>query len=354
LTHPFARRQACHTTLHPECTITNVTRMRAAVITRPGGPEVLEMQTVERPVPGAGEVLVRVRASALNRADLLQREGRYPAPPGWPANIPGMEVAGDIAQCGPGVALWKEGDRVFGIVGGGGNAEFVVTHERTLAGIPKNLSWIDAAAVPEAFITAHDALVTQAEVRPSEQVLIHAVGSGVGLAALQLARAAGAVPLGDARTPEKIERARAFGLEHGIVVTEPNELAKAALSLTDGRGVEIVLDLVGGPYLAASVAAAAPTGRIILIGTMGGRDVSLPLGVILGKRLTIRGTVLRARPLEEKIAATRAFAAQVVPLLARGAVQPVVDRVFPLDQIAAAHRHLESNATFGKVVLEIT
>jgi putative PIG3 family NAD(P)H quinone oxidoreductase len=327
--------------------------MRAAVITRHGGPEVLEMRDVDRPEAGTGEVLVRIRASALNRADLLQREGRYPAPPGWPTDIPGMEIAGEVVARGSGTYLWTEGDPVFGIVGGGGNAEFIVTHERTLAAIPSNLSWTDAAAVPEAFITAHDALVTQAEVRPSERVLIHAIGSGVGLAAMQLASAAGAIPFGDARSAEKIDRARQLGLAEGVVVADDlGIVAKRVLEWTQNVGAEVVLDLVGGPYAPASIAAAAPKGRIILIGTMAGRDASLPLGVILGKRLTIRGTVLRARPLEEKIAATRAFAAQVVPLLAQGVVRPIVDRVFPLDQIAAAHRHLESNSTFGKVVLE--
>jgi putative PIG3 family NAD(P)H quinone oxidoreductase len=326
--------------------------MRAATIIRPGGPEVLEVRDVECPQPGTSEVLVRVRASALNRADLLQREGRYPAPPGWPQDIPGMEIAGEIVQCGPGTSLWAQGNRVFGIVGGGANAEYIVTHERTLAAIPSNLSWTEAAAVPEAFITAHDALVTQAEVRPCEHVLIHAVGSGVGLAALQLARVAAAIPIGDARTADKIDRARSFGLEHGITVAgDPSLVAKRVQELTGGAGAEIVLDLVGGPYTSVSVAAAAPKGRIILIGTMAGRDAPLPLGVILGKRLTLRGTVLRARPLEEKITATRAFAAQVVPLLASGIVRPVIDKVFPLDEIAAAHRHLESNATFGKVVI---
>ena len=326
--------------------------MRAAVITRHGGPDVLETRDVARPEPGSGEVLVRVRASALNRADLLQREGRYPAPPGWPADIPGMEIAGEVESCGTGATLWKEGDRVFGIVGGGGNAESIVTHERTLAAIPANLSWTDAAAVPEAFITAHDALVTQAKVQLSERVLIHAIGSGVGLAALQLVRAAGAEPFGDARTADKIERARGFGLARGITVGDDlGAIAKRVQEWTNGAGVDIVLDLVGGAYTAVSIAACAPKGRIILIGTMAGRETSLPLGVILGKRLTVRGTVLRARPLEEKIEATRAFAAQVVPLLASGVVRPVVDRVFSLDHIADAHRHLESNATFGKVVL---
>lgn len=328
--------------------------MRAAVVTRPGGPEVIEVREVARPEPGAGEVLVRVHASALNRADLLQRQGRYPAPPGSPADILGMEIAGEIADRGPGATRWELGDRVFGIVGGGGNAEFVVTHERALAAIPQSLAWLDAAAVPEAFITAHDALVTQAQVRPSERVLIHATGSGVGLAAVQLARASGAVPYGDARTPEKIERARPLGLEDGVVVGDDvEEVAKAAARWTNGNGVEIVLDLVGGPYTAASLNAAALQGRIMLIGTMAGASAPLPLASILRKRLTLRGTVLRARPLEEKIFATRVFEAQVVPLLARGVVHPTVDRVFPLAEIAASHAYLESNATFGKVVIQI-
>lgn len=328
--------------------------MRAAVITRHGGPEVLEIRDVERPVPGMGEVLVRVHATALNRADLLQREGRYPAPAGCPADIPGLEVAGEVAARGPGATLWKEGDRVFGVIGGGGYAEYVVTHERTLAGVPSRLTWTDAGAVPEAFITAHDALVTQARLLPSERVLIHAVGSGVGLAALQIARAAGGVAYGDARTADKIERARSLGLADGVVVGgDVAEITRRVAQWTRDGGVEIVIDLVGGPYLGVDVAAAAPRGRIVLVGTIAGREAPLPLGVVLGKRLTIVGTVLRARPLEEKIMATRAFAAQVVPLLERGAVRPVVDRVFPLDEIAEAHRYLESNATFGKVVVDV-
>ena len=329
-------------------------RMRAAVITRPGGPEVLEVREAERPTPGSGEVLVRVRASALNRADLMQREGRYPAPSGAPADIPGLELAGEVAEVGPGALLWKRGDRVFGIVGGGGNAEYAVTHERALARVPDGLSWTDAAAVPEAFITAHDALVTQAELRPSEIVLIHAVGSGVGLAAIQLVRALGAVPYGDARTSDKIERARSLGLQDGVAISgDLDAIAKHVARWTHGNGVNVVLDLAGGPYTLASVHAAAPLARILVVGTIAGREATLPLNLILGKRLTIRGTVLRARPLEEKILATRAFASQVVPLIARGAVRPVVDRVFPLEQMADAHRYLESNATFGKIVIEI-
>ena len=328
--------------------------MNAVVIGRPGGPEVLEVREVDRPEPGPGEVLVRVRATALNRADLLQREGRYPAPPGAPADIPGLEFAGEVAALGPGTREWHEGDPVFGITAGGAYAEYLVAHERTLATIPPSLDWIEAAAVPEAFITAHDALVSQAAVRIAERVLIHAVGSGVGLAAVQLARALGAAPFGTSRTQDKIDRARELGLEDGIALGRDGaQLPDAVSRWTDGRGVDVVLDLVGGAYVQAGVDALAPRGRLILIGTVAGPQSQLDLRRVLTRRLTIRGTVLRARPLEEKILATRAFAAEVVPLLARDIVVPVIDSEYPLSQIADAHRRLESNETFGKVVVRV-
>lgn len=328
--------------------------MKAVVITRPGGPEVLELRDVDRPEPGTGEVLVRVHATALNRADLMQREGRYPPPPGAPADIPGLEFAGEVAALGPGAREWHEGDPVFGITGGGAYADYLVAHERTVAAIPAPLDWTEAAAVPEAFITAYDALVTQAGVRASERVLIHAIGSGVGLAALQLARAVGAVPFGTSRTQDKIDRARDFGLEDGVALgPDTSLLADAVGRWTDGHGIDVVLDLVGGSYVQAGVEALAPLGRLILIGTVAGVQTPLDLRRVLTRRLMIRGTVLRARPLEEKILATRAFASAVVPLLARNIVVPVIDSVFSGSQIAEAHRHLESNATFGKVVVQI-
>ena len=328
--------------------------MRAAVITRPGGPEVLEV--LERPTPSAapGEVLVRVQASALNRADLLQRAGQYPAPPGAPADIPGMEFAGEIAALGDGVRDWRVGDRVFGIVAGGGNAEYLVADAASVARVPAKLSWTDAAAIPEAFITAHDALVTQAGVRAGERVLIHAVGSGVGLAATQLARALGAIPYGTARTADKIERAREYGLEDGLVVAADVDVIPSAVDRwTGGKGVEIVLDLVAGPYVGASIRAAARQGRIMLIGTVAGRDATIPAGMVLGKRLALRGTVLRSRSVEEKRAVTAAFARDVVPRVESGELRATIDRVFPLAEIAAAHERLASNATFGKVVLDV-
>lgn len=326
--------------------------MRAAVITRAGGPEVLEIRDVPRPLPREGEVLVKVEASALNRADLLQRLGRYPAPPGAPSNIPGLEIAGTVFELGDGVTSWRPGDRVFGIVGGGGNAEYCVCRERELARVPDRFSWTDAAAVPEAFITAHDALVTLGGMRQGEHVLVHAAGSGVGLAVVQLVRALGGVCIGTARTEDKLRRARDLGLAHAITVAgDPAPMAQSLMRLTDGRGVDVVIELVGGPYLPLDVQVCAPLGRIVLVGLLAGRSATLDLGAILNRRITIRGTVLRSRPGAEKAEATAAFARDVLPLLERGIVRPVVERVLPLDRIREAHELLESNTTFGKVVL---
>ncbi len=327
--------------------------MRAVVITRPGGPEVLEIRDVPRPTVTGAEVLVGVHATALNRADLLQREGKYPAPPGAPVDIPGLEFAGEVVECGTTATRWAVGDRVFGITGGGAHAEFVSVQEDALAPIPASLSWEDAGAVPEAFMTAHDAMVVQAGVVAGERVLIHAVGSGVGLAAVQLARAWGAIPFGTARTADKIERARAMGLEDGVVVDSPTAIADAVRRWSGGRGMDVVLDLVGGDYLEASVRAAALRGRIMLIGTMAGGSATLPLGLVLRNRLTIRGTVLRARSSAEKAAVTSAFARDVVPLLATRAVYPIIDCAFALADIRAAHERMASNKSFGKVAIRV-
>ena len=328
--------------------------MRAVVITRPGGPEVLEMQERPTPIPRAGEILVRVHATAINRADLLQRQGLYPAPPGAPADIPGMEYAGEVAAVSAGVTPWKEGDRVFGITGGGAYAEFVTVDAETAARIPDRLDWKEAGAVPEAFITAHDALVVQARVQRGESVLIHAVGSGVGLAGAQVATAWNARPFGTARTAEKVEKAKRYGLVDGVVIENDVEaLVPACERWTGGKGIDVTLDLVGGDYLGASIRAAALRGRIMLVGTVAGRQSTIPTGMVLGKRLTLRGTVLRARSLDEKRAVTAAFAAEIVPLFENGALTPTIDSVFDLAQAGAAHERVASNASFGKVVLRV-
>lgn len=336
-------------------TVNQSQAMKAVWIERFGGPEGLEVRSVPRPeIAAADQVLVRVRASALNRADLLQRQGKYPAPAGFPQEIPGMEFSGEVSAVGPLVQMWKPGQRVFGLIGGGGQAQYLVTQERLLAQVPANLDWAEAASIPEVFITAHDALWKQAELRPGETVLIHAVGSGVGLAAVQLVRALQATAFGTSRTPDKIQRARDFGLQDGIAVQQNfPDLISAAHRWTSGKGIDVVLDLAGGPYFTASQKLMAAKGRMVLVGTMAGAAAELDSRMVMSKRLRIRGTVLRARPLEEKIEVTQLFAREVVPLLASGVLRPNIDSRFPMADIRKAHERLESNQTFGKVVIEI-
>jgi putative PIG3 family NAD(P)H quinone oxidoreductase len=321
-----------------------------------GGVEGLEVREVEKAAaPVADRVRVRVHAAALNRADILQRRGHYPAPPGAVQDIPGMEFAGEVEQVGPEVRAWKTGQRVFGITGGGAQAEYVVVPENTLVEIPENLGWAEAAAVPEVFITAHDALFTQAGLEMGERLLVHAAGSGVGTAAIQLAHVAGATVYGTSRTPDKLERARPYGLDRAVAVgDDPARVSAAVHDWTRGAGVHVILDLVGGPYLAANLDALAPQGRLMLVGTTAGSSAQLDFGIVMGKRLRITGTVLRARSAEEKARATRRFGAHVVPLLARGLVRPVIDKVYAMDEVREAHERLESNVSFGKVVLMIS
>ncbi|HEX2209937.1 MAG TPA: NAD(P)H-quinone oxidoreductase [Longimicrobium sp.] len=324
--------------------------MRALVITKPGGPDVLSLEDRPVPQPGPGEIRVRVHASALNRADLLQRRGNYPAPPGAPADIPGLEYAGEVDAVGEGAGLWAVGNRVMGIVGGGGHAEYVVVHEREAIRVPQNLSWEEAASIPEAFLTAYDALFRQLDLTMGERLLILAVGSGVGTAALQLASAAGATVIGTSRTADKLKRAAEMGLEVGVD-TSKEDLAEAVNQATYGSGVHAVLDLVGGKLLEASLRVVALRGRVVVVGTTGGSRVEVDLGLLLRRRIHLFGTVLRSRPLEEKIALAREFSNGVLPLLSSGRIRSVVDSVFPFDAIRAAHERMEENASFGKIVL---
>jgi NADPH2:quinone reductase len=327
--------------------------MKAIVITGVGGPEVLAIREVPTPEPRGEQIRVRVRAFGLNRADLLQCRGVYPAPPGAPADIPGLEYMGEVDQLGPDVtAPLQVGDRVFGIIGGGGQAQYVLTHERLAVKVPDRLDNVEAAAVPEAFITAHDALITQGRLGPGTSVLIQAVGSGVGTAAVQIAHAMGCTVLGTSRTAAKLEQAKLLGLDHAINSAE-SDVGAAVRAITNGRGVDVVIDLIGASVLAANLAALGQQGRLVLVGLLGGTTASFDLNVTLRKRLTLVGTTLRARPLDEKIAATRLFASQVIPWLERGLVRPVVDSVFAWSQFCEAQLRLESNRVFGKVVVRI-
>jgi len=328
--------------------------MKAVVITNPGGVEALEIHEVDPPPsPTADRVRVRVRASALNRADILQRMGRYPPPPGAPSNIPGLEFAGEVDLVGPEVREWQTGDRVFGICAGGAHAEYVSVPSSHLASVPDSLDWVAAAAVPEVFITAHDALFTQANLQLGETVLVHAVGSGVGTAAIQLIRSAGAKAFGTSRTKDKPDRAKEFGLAQSLVVADPADIIGAVSEWTGGNGVDVVLDLVGAAYLEPNLKALAMKGRMIQVGTTSGSRAMLDFGLMMSKRLTVRGTVLRARSIEEKATATRLFAKHVVPLLADGSVKPVIDRSYPLTEVREAHVRMEANENFGKIVLVV-
>jgi NADPH2:quinone reductase len=330
-------------------------KMRAVIITSYGGIEGLEVREVETPgKPTATSVRVRVRAAALNRADILQRMGRYPALPGYPQDIPGLEFAGEVDEIGAEVRNWKPGERVFGIIGGGAQAEYVLAPANQLSQIPANLDWAAAAAIPEAFVTAHDALFTQAKLQMGETVLVHAAGSGVGTAAIQLARTAGAKVYGTSRTAEKLERAKQYGLRGAVVVGDnPGAFVDAVREWTNDSGANVILDLVGAAYFEANLSVLSQRGRIMLVGTTSGSKATLDFSITMRKRLTINGTVLRARADEEKARAIGLFTSNVVPLLADGTVRPVIDRTYNFEEIREAHSRLESNESFGKVVLLI-
>ena len=326
--------------------------MKAIYIKEFGGVENLEIREVEDPpTPSGTQTLVKVHATGLNRADLLQRRGLYPPPEGYDPKIPGLEFAGEMAAIGDSVERFKTGDRVFGITSGEAQAEFHLIEESLLARVPDNLDFVEAAAIPEVFITAHDAVFTQAELKSGESLLIHAVGSGVGLAALQMAKANGATVIGTSRTNDKLERCDEFGLDHGLV-SKDGQFAESVLRFAGNKGVDVILDLVGGPYLEQNLICLGTKGRLMLVGLPAGRKAEFDLGMALSKRLKIIGTALRTRSLEEKSDAVRRFENEVVPLLANRKVRPNVDRVFPASEVRAAHEYLESNKSFGKVILE--
>jgi NADPH:quinone reductase len=326
--------------------------MKAVRILRPGTEDGVEIVDVPEPAPGPAELLVRVEASALNRADLLQVLGRYPPPPDVAQDIPGLEYAGTVLSTGSRVQRFRPGDRVMGLVGGGAFAQQLVTHEREALPIPAGLDFNGAAAVPEAFLTAFDALVLQGGLRPHFRVLIHAVASGVGTAALQLVHAFRGQALGTGRSETKLERCRAIATFEPIVVTagEPR-FAPRVLTLTAGRGVDLVMDLVGGRYVGESLACLASRGRVVQVGTLDGAQAQIDLRQLMGRRARLVGTLLRSRPVEEKIALARDFEADVLPDLASGRLRPVVEAVLPMADVRSALARMASNTAVGKLVL---
>lgn len=319
--------------------------MQAVVFTGAGGSEVVSVEERPDPTPQGEEVVLAVRYSGLNPADLAQRAGQYPAPPGSPADIPGIEVSGTVVALGPTARRFQIGERVFGIVGGGGHASRVVVHERHVAPVPDRLDELAAAAVPEAFVTAHDAVLTQAGLRMGELLVVNGANGAVGSAGVQIGTATGARVLATIRASELGERVAALGAE----VIAPDELVAAAI---ERGGADVVLELVGAPNLERDLDALALKGRVIVVGTGGGDTAPVALRKLMGKRARLMGTALRARPLEEKAAAVQAFAREVVPHLATGRIDPLVDRVFRADEAVAAFDRLAAPGKLGKVLLD--
>ena len=320
--------------------------MRAIVYTGAGGPEVISVRDVPDPMAGPGQVVVRVRAAGLNLADLIQRRGGYPAPPGWPADIPGLEYAGVVETLGEGVAGVAPGDRVMGLVGGGAQAERVAVPAGELLRIPERLTDPEAAAVPEAFLTAYDALAVRGRVARGERVLIHAVGSGVSTVAVQLAKWMGAAVVGTSRTATKLEAAARLGLDEGID-TSARGFAEALVA-----PVDVVLDFFGGPALAENLAALRSKGRLVLLGTMQGpKAADVDVGRILRGRLEVIGSVMRSRPPAERVALVEEFRTRVLPAVADGTLAPIIGETFAMEDVVRAHEAMEANRVFGKIVL---
>ena len=325
--------------------------MHAVVLSGHGGPEVLTLADVSAPQAGAEEVLVQVRATSLNRADLLQRMGFYPDPFPGEHEIPGMEFSGRVTAVGSRVRLWKTGDEVMGIVSGGAYAEQLVVHERQAMRIPKGVSLADAAAIPEVFITAWDALVVQGGLTSGRWALVHAGASGVGTAAVQICKSLGAHVVATC-SAGKVAAVKALGADVVVDYTS-QDFVEAVKQATNSRGVDVVLCVIGGDYLDRNVSCLAQKGHIVQVGVMGGGTTPFNLGALMPKRAKLSGTVLRARPLEEKIAISQRFATEVVPLFESDKLRPVIDCRFALSDIAKAHAHMGANANTGKIVIDI-
>ncbi|MFM2072669.1 MAG: hypothetical protein RLZZ623_2933 [Actinomycetota bacterium] len=324
--------------------------MRAVVLHDHGGPEVLTIEEVSDPIPGPDEVVVDIAATALNRADLLQRMGLYPDPRRVIPEIPGLEFSGTVSALGDRVTMWSIGDRVMGIEAGGAYAERIATHERQLLAVPATMDLVDAAAIPEVFLTAWDALVLQGGLSSGRWALVHAGASGVGTAAIQIAKAIGA-RIAVTCSAGKAEACRALGADL-VLERSPHEWLSDAVSAVPG-GFDVILDVIGGDEIARNLQALAQRGTIVQVGLMGGGTTPVNVGMLMAKRATWVGTTLRARPIEEKVTVTRRFAVEMLPLFSSGELRPVIDSVHPFDAIAEAHRLMESNANTGKIVVRI-
>lgn len=326
--------------------------MKAIVIREPGGPEVLSLEDVPEPALGEGQLAIDVRATALNRADLLQRRGLYPPPKGE-SEILGLECAGVVAAHGPGASGPPVGARVMALLPGGGYAERVVVPARLALPIPDELGFEQAAAIPEAFLTAQEALFSLGRAAPGDTVLVHAAAGGVGSAAVQLAREQGARVVATAGSDEKLERVRALGADV-LVNYETQDFAEAVRAATGGKGADVVLDFVGGAYWEKHASCLGVGGRVVVIGVLGGPMAEVNLAQLLMRRYQILGLVMRSRPVADKIAISQTFARNWLPRFSTDKLRPVVDCVLPLAEARQAHERMENNANVGKIVLKVT
>lgn len=325
--------------------------MRAVIFDRPGDELVLRVADVPSPKVRPGELLLRVAATALNRADLLQRQGKYPPPPGESA-ILGLECAGEVVEVGPGVEGWRRGDRAMALLAGGGYAEEVAVPAPCAMPVPERLSLVDAAAVPEAFLTVHLTVFRLAALPPGGAALVHGGGSGIGTAAIQMVKATGGRVIVTAGSAAKCRRCLELGADRAVDY-RTEDFCAAALEATDGRGVDVVLDSIGAPYLERNLASLSFDGRLVFIALMGGARVEADLATLMKKRLSLIGSTLRARPVHEKAALVASFGDRFLPMLADGRLRPVIDRVLPVERVAEAHRAMAASEHFGKIVLTL-
>jgi len=323
--------------------------MKAVVFDQFGGPEVLSIRDVDTPKPAPNELLVKVHATALNRADTLQRQGKYPPPPGE-SDILGLEIAGEVVDCGDAVVGFHKGDRVFGLVGGGAYAEYCVLDAQMAMPIPDCLNYSKAAAIPEAFLTAQEALFSLGQLQSGERVLIHAGASGVGSAAIQLAKQSGVEVFITAGSDQKIAFCKALGADHGINY-KTQSFAEEITALTQNTGVDVIMDFVGAAYWADNIKLLNTAGRLVLIATLSGPKVEINIVPIMAKRLQIKGITMRSRPLPEKREIAQRFASRFLPLFSTDKLKPVIDCVLPIQEVQEAHRMMESNSNQGKIVL---
>ncbi|MEQ8593190.1 MAG: NAD(P)H-quinone oxidoreductase [Parvibaculum sp.] len=325
--------------------------MTAIAIREPGGPDVLESRRIPRPHPGHGEILIKVAAAGVNRPDTIQRMGLYPPPPGAP-ETPGLEVAGEVVAAGPGVSMWKAGDKVCALVGGGGYAEYCLAHETHTLPVPQGLSMTEAAALPETFFTVWTNVFERGGLKAGETFLVHGGSSGIGTTAIQLARLFGAKVIATAGSAEKCAACLKLGADAAINYRDADFVAETK-RLTDGRGADVILDMVGGDYIARNIQVAATGGRIVSIAFLNGPTAEVNFLPVMLKRLTLTGSTLRPRSIEEKAALARALREKVWPPIEAGRIKPLIDTVFPLADAAKAHALMEKSSHIGKIILTV-